>query len=348
MQDLYNTIRALLTLGIFLSNFSIYAQISNNCNAVDDYDLNAANVLNEDFDINTASFTVSATPTINDVTCITSPDPASAAPTADAWASFTAPATGNYNIEYTSTNGDAILAIYQGTCGALSFLTCINDFRNESGTESTVLNVAAGTQIHLRVISTLSGNLDGKLSIYTGSKTPGDLCLDALEVSVGTCDFEFIIGERFFNHEGRGNADPSCNSYAFDPNSNNNRDGWLKFTAQTSGIVAVEFTNLNEDAALEIYSGSCGNLTYIPNTCKNDVSGAGSELVEFDVVQDTEYFIRVINIQSGSAMQGGLCIYPVITRDLFTDATLPLPGIQLGDCNVNANVVASANLTMSN
>ena len=315
--------------------FTTTAQ-DNNCGGATTLDLNT-DVLNMGFDI-PVGFTLSAT--IGDpIDCITSP-----APQRDAWANFTVPVTGNYVIQFSSatTTEDAILAIYTGTCGALTLVTCVNDFQNENATESIVVNLSQGTEAHIRVISTLTGVItQGSLTVYKGDESFGDICSSAPEVSVGTCDFDFTIGERFFNHESR---DEFATCTNFDPTSNlDNRDGWLRFTASETGVVGVEYTNVNQDAALEIYEGDCANLTFL--TCTNATTGVGVEAVEFNVTAGNEYFIRVMNVQNADAMEGGVCIFPVISRDDPTDTFLSTPSLGLGDCNIKVNVLNTFDYT---
>ncbi|MDX2306589.1 MAG: T9SS type A sorting domain-containing protein [Microscillaceae bacterium] len=317
--------------------FKAYTQ-DDNCGGATVYNLGAQDILNVDFDISNA-FALSAAPG-DPLNCITSATPLPSA-TRDAWASFNVPVTGKYVIQFSSNSPgeDAILAVYTGDCGSLSLITCINNFQGENGTESLIVNLSQGATARIRVISTLGATSDGKLTIYKGDESFGDICSSAAEVSVGTCDFDFNIGTRFFNHEGR-SQNAGCAAFTFNPNSNTlNRDGWMRFTASETGIVGVEYTNLDQNAALEIYEGDCANLSFL--TCTNVINGVGPEALEFSVVQGSTYFIRVLNIANANAMQGGVCIFPVISRNLLTDPFLSSPSLSLGDCNVKVNILAS-------
>ncbi|MDX2303561.1 MAG: T9SS type A sorting domain-containing protein [Microscillaceae bacterium] len=273
--------------------------------------------------------------------------------TIDGWARFTAPSTGSYTIQYTTNSvipvaHDAILVVYRdlgGGCGALTPLACVNNFVNQTGTESAVINANAGETIFIRVGTDedlLGADLQGILNVFKGTNAEGDLCADALSIDIGTCDFDFDVEARFFNNEGR-EDNGSCTGFVFDPALDTNNDGWLVFEAN-SGRVGVEYTNLEGDAALEIYRGSCGNLTFVAGTCTNDIVGLGTETVELDVVSGFQYYIRVMNIAGSTGMRGGLCLYEVSARDFVTAATTA-PKVSLGDCNVKINVLQGFSAT---
>lgn len=236
-----------LSILIFLTTMQVgWAQNDDCANALDAGTL-TANYLNQDLDIPAANTLAGGA-----ISC----QGGSSAPTQDRWLQFTAAATGVCTIEYTSTTAgqDAILQVYTGACPTPTLLQCVNNNVGAAGTERAVISATAGTTYFVRAISTAAVDMPGKISIYDGLGIVGDLCRNAPEVSVGTCDFDYSIESRFFNHEGR---PASCG--AFDPTANDNIDGWLFFNATATTRVTFEFT-ADRDAAIAVYSGTCGNL----------------------------------------------------------------------------------------
>ena len=131
-----------------------------------------------------------------------------------------------------------------------------------------MISASINEDIFVRITNDTDDDITGVLSIFKGTSEQGDLCTNAIPIDVGTCDFDFNVGARFFNNEGMID-DASCTGFTFDPALSTNNDGWLTFTSTAIGRIGLEYTNIEADAAIEIYEGSCGNLTFVNTTCTN-------------------------------------------------------------------------------
>ncbi|MDX2303562.1 MAG: T9SS type A sorting domain-containing protein [Microscillaceae bacterium] len=314
-----------ICFSLILGNFQWSRAQTDNC-AVGAIPLASSDFLNQSFDVPVGFLNSGAG----------NPSCGAGTPNHDAWTGFVAPQSGNYVIQYTTLSENAIITVYtdNGTaCTGLTEISCVNNI-NTAGTESTIINVNVNKRVYIRISTetALASDMIGWMSVFKGTPLPADLCLSASEIFVGDCDVDFEVGARFFNNEGKGAA--ACGTYT------PNQDGWLTFTADFTGKAGIEYANLEDDAALEIYSGDCGNLTLVPASCTDDITGIGIEVKEFDVTLNTQYFIRIINKGDGGGMRGSFCLYQVKGRDDITDPTLT-PSINLGDCNVKFNVLES-------
>jgi hypothetical protein len=88
---------------------------------------------------------------------------------------------------------------------------------------------------------------------------------------------------------------PSCDAFG------SIQDVWFSFVAPTSGLVTAlltptTMTSLN----FNIYSGACGALTPVANTCNSNLTAATSEVLT-GLTPGTTYFVQV---WSNSAEQG--------------------------------------------
>ncbi len=374
MQKMIYPLKLLFSLCVLgcLSFFSwpkVQAQVGNNCG--DDPPLNVAanGAINVPFDVPLAN-DLSLVSSDIEVTsgCISGPVPSSPSIAQDRWAEFIAPTTGRYVIQYTSTepDEDAILVLYRdssGTCNVADandfvILTCANDFRQIGGTETIVIDLAQGDDIKIRVMSTtMTEDMEGTLTVYQGNYLPGDTYDRPVELSVGSCDVDFPISQRYFNNEGLTQKIPEVATaafpYAFFPTNESYKDGWVQFTAESSGIVGVEYTNFeaspDQDAAIEIYRAiqpvgnppaSSGNqLDFVGLVNNISATNRGTELIEFPVTAGEIYYVRIMNIAGTVpvSMDGGLCIFEVISRGACSNMS-NIPQLSLGDCNIKVNV----------
>ncbi len=260
----------------------------------------------------------------------------------DAWYWFSVPADGTYTIQLSPTSGhDLVLFAYDTPCGAP---TGVNPrFSDNLGgdlTETIEIIATAGSTIRIRIAAKDAvPNVTGVISIYRGEETPHDLCSNAQEVRVGACGLNFDIERRFFHHEGRTSAG------TFDPTSNNNLDGWIKFTPDVTGIVGIEYAYSNQDGALELYTTAkdCGTLTPVNSLINNqsfvdlnidDANGGQLEIAEITVNAGQEYYVRIMNLLNNETMNGGLCIYDARARDECANTQ----SINVPSCNIRVNV----------
>ncbi len=248
----------------------------------------------------------------------------------DGWATFQATATAPVVIQYTNLTGglDAALTVYKGNCGG-DLLNCVNNVIN-LGTETVTINAQAGVNYYIKVSNLTDGTkaLQGNLCIYNGGGTNEDICADAVPLGIGTCDYEFTISPAFINNEGL-----PLNCIGETPFL----DAWVSFTADANQTVGIEFNNGDKNAALAVYSGTCGSL--VLQECSDFTEDApGKEFIEFEAPSTGTYFLRIMNIEDNGALSGDLCLYEVIARDDCADA---IPALSLGTCNRRFDVNAS-------
>ncbi len=262
----------------------------------------------------------------------------------DGWVTLQAAASGTLLVQYTPfVDKDIAIAVYSGTCGSLTSMQCVNTF-GSGVTESLSFNVVASSLYRIRVVNTTDNTgVTGMISAYMGPRAVGDLCTDAQEVGIGTCDYPFNVMGNFIQNEG---TDNSCGV-------NRVADGWLKVRVGNNKRVRISYGSVTKDAMITIYGATTltGFSTFTPNNCKsvslaqvacaNNITGVGTEALEFNGnLTNQEYYIRISNITDGNTMDGTLCVTEVLARDNCTDA-LSSNGnfIKVGDCNVKFDVL---------
>ncbi|TAG85665.1 MAG: hypothetical protein EAZ20_14540, partial [Bacteroidetes bacterium] len=261
----------------------------------------------------------------------------------DGWITLQAASNGNLLVQYTpSVDKDIAISVYSGACGLLTSVQCVNSF-GSGVTESLSFNVVAGSQYRIRVVNVTDNTaITGRISAYMGPRAVGDLCTDAQEVGIGTCDYPFNVMGNFIQNEA---ADVSCSATRL-------ADGWLKIRVGGNKRVRVSYGSATKDAMLNIYGATAttGFSTFTPNNCKsssltqvaciNNITGSGTEAVEFNANSTIqEYYIRVSNITDGNTMDGNLCVSEVLARDDCASALSDANFIKVGDCNLKFDVL---------
>ena len=216
----------------------------------------------------------------------------------DVWYSFVA---NNYTqtIQTTgSSSFDAVLQVFNGSCGALTSYTCV-DNTFSGGTESvTVVGLSPGTTYYFRVFDYYSGNGTTFSVCVSGnaivSGQPNDNPCSAIQLPAVNSDCNYMQ----FSNVG---ATSTSNSLAPTPAScaggsspfmggysGSTADVWFKVTVPASGnIYITPQPNMGAgyitDGAMAIYSGAtCSSLTQI--ACSDDYSaypGGGNDLLPY-------------------------------------------------------------------
>ncbi len=308
----------------------------------------AADILNlTDGDILNQTFTVLGTGAGNGYSATPNPGCVTGAQQ-DAWVRFDTDVSRQVVFEYTPTTGqDAALVIYASNtdCAGLALMRCAS-LTGINNTETITINVIANTRYYVRVINLTDINdMAGVMSVYKGPRVLGDLCQNATEVSIGTCNFNYNVDASFFNNEGK--ANPVCATPEI--------DSWLRFEAVAGQRVGIEYTSTgfsasSLDAAIAVYDGTCGNL--IERACANNVAGGEKEFFEYQVTTTGTQYIRVMNVENNETLTGSVCIYEVFTRetcavlgtDLGASAISPLP---LGSCGIDVNIFNTSGAPVS-
>ncbi|NJO02770.1 MAG: hypothetical protein HC880_14780 [Bacteroidia bacterium] len=95
-------------------------------------------------------------------------------------------------------------------------------------------NAVSGDYYFIRVI-VVNDDLDlsGQLSIYPGPRPQGDLCRDAVELTLRTCDFPFNVSANFVNDEA---LDAACGN-----GGGTFIDGWARVFLEANQEIRVEY-----------------------------------------------------------------------------------------------------------
>ena len=191
----------------------------------------------------------------------------------DVWFTVTVPASGS--LVFDSNTGvitDGGMAIYSGTCGALSLISC-NDDGSANGL-MPMINAAGltpGATIWIRFWEYGNDN-NGTFSLCVYDPllpctTPAndDPC-SATAVAVGTsCTYTTYTNDCATATAGA--PAPGCASYS-------GGDVWFQVTVPASGQLVFDTnTGVMTDGGMAIYSGTCGALTLI--ACNDDGSANG-------------------------------------------------------------------------
>ncbi|HAS40839.1 MAG TPA: hypothetical protein DCS93_10185 [Microscillaceae bacterium] len=166
-----------------------------------------------------------------------------------------------------------------------------------------------------------------------------DDCSEARSISLGDCNVLFDIPSTFTT---TGVAVAGCTPTV---------DAWASFTTSDAGDYVIRYTAENasqvngDDAAIALYSGTCGALVQVGTCVDNDgifiTADDPDVLTATGLAAGTTYYIRIMNTANGGttnvAMEGALC---VTQRYNYDDNTAALAGrrLALNSCNVRFDV----------
>ena len=280
---------------------------------------------------------------------------------ADIWFSVVAPANGQITITSQPNFGinDGVMALYSGTCGALTQIACSDD-NNYPGTTNdfkpyisqTGLTPGATYYIRYWGFGTTSGNFG-----FCVSSPTNDFCSTALYI----CDLNGYSGSTSAAYTPdrpcnmRGNAEqnnpptytytPGTNtggifgqagpwgtgSSAFDVQINNN--SWIRFTAaNTTAILNVAIGDCwignypSGGIQMQIFEAatSCCNFTPVSNF---EESSTGFTITANNLIIGNDYFLMI------DGFAGDICNYTITANSgiLFPDIITLKPSICFGD-----------------
>jgi len=314
---------------VVLISVSSYAQLADDCAgaATRLYDLTVAG------DYTNMSLTIPAGQGV-------SPNPPTCSPVLpaiiqDSWFKMRASATGLLLVSFTPMVAQNIaLSVYRNNCAALPLLQCANKYGMGKHTESALISAVANTDYLVRVINlTAGGTYTGNLSIYQGPSPARDLCISAVPVSIGTCNFDLDVSAGYPHNESY-TGTVGCGT-----NQTIRQDSWAKIDLTTGRRIRIRYTNTTKDAAILVYSGAdCGNL--LQEICQNSKAGLGTEDLEFQATATGTYYIRFVNVIDEATLEGNLCIEEVFYRDDDANVLLvTFPSlVKVGDCGVRVAI----------
>jgi len=161
-----------------------------------------------------------------------------------------------------------VFDVYAGTCGALEVV----GFCGSSFGSLRITDRMPGETLYVRV-ATNGGESQGEFGICIFEVEPyiNDICDDAITLGVTpSCSspiYSTHLSERSLNP----NATISC-----DPTSAETRDSWFKFQMPASGdvrLITEEVERDYSDMVVEVYMGSCDNLSQIVCEYANGTQG---------------------------------------------------------------------------
>lgn len=217
----------------------------------------------------------------------------------DVWFSVVVPANGQVIIDMnTGVITDSGLALYTGTCGALTLLSCDDDSSpNGNMSYLSATGLTPGSTLFIRVWE-YGNNNNGTFSICATSPvappamTNDDPCAATLLTVGATCSY--TAGTTVGATNTAGVPAPGCASYS-------GPDVWFRFVVPASGSVQVDSnTGTTTDGGMALYTGACGSLSLL--SCDDDSSpnGAMSLINASGLTPGSTVYIRMWDYGGGT------------------------------------------------
>ncbi len=194
------------------------------------------------------------------------------------WYKVTPTTTGPLTVTTDGSDYDTVLAVYSGSCGALTEVGCNDDDASDSLCSTVTFTGSAGTTYYLLVGGCFGAS--GNLQISVGSPPANGQCSGAIRLS--------NPGSATMNTDGAtgdGGLYPDC-SYGV------NGAVWYTVTPTSTGPITVTTDGSDYDTVLAVYSGSCGTLTEV-GCNDDDASGTLCSTVTFTGSAGTTYYLLV-------------------------------------------------------
>lgn len=243
---------------------------------------------------------------------------------------------------------DTLLAVYSGSCGALTQIAC-NDDKNCSGGElvsALIVDGLSATQVYYIEVAGWDSTEAGPFSLSINCFTQADECSFPAEIVCGQ------TAEADLRYTSTDPADPvlpcradaSCAPGAAPSQGANSM--WFRFTA-TKPTVVITTVDLDpgdtaNDTILAVYDGSCDAL--VPLACNDDIECPAnllSKIVLENLTLGNEYLIEVAAWSTGVAGLYGVqlqCLCPVECPPAAT----PEPELCGEDVNSGCNQMSTA------
>ncbi len=206
----------------------------------------------------------------------------------DVWYRYVAACNGTATFS-TCGNGepDTVLAVYAGSCGALSLLDCNDDADNCSvfGPSTVSVPVSSGSSYYVR-LGGYDGEVAGTLTASCAPTQPppaNDECAGA----------QLITGT--FTGFNTANATTAGPGLPIDCTDSFVKDVWFRYVATCNGNATISTCgNGSPDTVLAVYAGACGALGLLDCNDEDDNCGEfGPSTVAFPVTNGASYFVRL-------------------------------------------------------
>jgi gliding motility-associated-like protein len=223
-------------------------------------------------------------------------------PDDDVWYKFTATNSVQTITVDPSTNMDPVVELFSGTCSSLSSLYCQDAGYTDGNEVINAVGLIPGQTYYIRVYDYYNSNGGYPFQICvtgTATATPvNDECATAIELPEVTSECNYY----YFTTTGATNSTTTplptnCENFDGTPNaggfSTSSKDVWFKIKVPANGKLSIRpmpAYGIN-DAAMVLYSGSCGSLTQI--ACSDDHNYPGT-------ANDMKPYINVSGLTPGS------------------------------------------------
>jgi subtilisin-like proprotein convertase family protein len=169
----------------------------------------------------------------------------------DVWYSFVAGSNPIHKLKITYGTATTLgYALYSGTCGALTQVSC--NTNAGSGTEINLGSLTVGATYYVQVLSDIATAGSFDICVMNTVPPPGDICTTAIPISCGPNVSGTTVGTT-------PDVAPTCVT----------TDGtgggvWYTYTGDDN-VVTINSCNpgTNFDTKIRVYSGSCGSLTCV-------------------------------------------------------------------------------------
>jgi len=245
----------------------------------------------------------------------------------DAWGWFTATATST-SITYAPGSGNPRIHLFDGACGSLNQLACINAGGNGAA-ETLTYATTIGVNYMIRIQSSNNNTMNGNLCIW--SPPANDNPCGAVALAVGS-SCTAVSGTNVSATATSGIPAPGCAAYS-------TADVWFSFTAPASGSINIETAaGTLTDGGVAIYSATAcgGTFTLISCDDSNGPGNMGQAQASGLTVGDT-YYARVWG-NGGATGTFTICAY-ALANDNPCGATVLTVGTSctaVSSTNVNA------------
>ncbi|MCK7590874.1 CUB domain-containing protein [Subsaxibacter sp. CAU 1640] len=282
----------------------------------------------------TASTTGAPTSSCNSVSMNASPG---------VWHTVTPSSNMMLKINTVGSDFDTRLAIYSGSCGALSCVTANDNGPTGVTPQSEVVfNATAGTTYRVYVTGS-SALTTGNYTVNVTQVFPpaNDLCANATSVSIGTP----VTGTTLYGNS-TGAPTSSCNSVSL----NSGPGVWHTYTNGTgsSKLIRVSTVGSNFDTRLAILSGSCGALSCVTANDNGPTGVTPQSELTFTAAAGTTYRIY-ITAATGVSGNYNLTLTEIFppANDLCANATTMTLGQTLTGSTSSATLTGAPSSTCS-
>ncbi|MEI8202249.1 MAG: T9SS type A sorting domain-containing protein [Bacteroidota bacterium] len=263
----------------------------------------------------------------------------------DVWFSVVVPASGRLIFDSQHLGlaaGDGGMAIYSGSCGALTLIAC-NDNSSNNALMPLInqTGLTPGSTIFIRIWNNNSlYGFEFGLCVYDPMVPINDECSGAIAITPGTtCSYSTF--SNVYATASSGVPSPGCANYI-------GTDVWFSVVVPPSGHLIFDSQNnssVSGDGGMTIYSGSCGSLSLI--ACNDNSSNYPlmPMINKSGLTPGTTIYIRFWRNNNLNGWTFGLCVYdpPIPINDDCSGAISIIPDtVCVYTTYTNAGATASA------